>query len=346
MNESDSERIATVLENDGYKKANSLEQADLIVVNACSVRQTAIDRIFGLLNNIKRLKKKNPKLRIVITGCILKSDKRKFEEFLTPYRTCSGAEFDEILDIEKFLGKNYLSLKPKCINKFSAFVPIMTGCDNYCTYCVVPYTRGREKSRPAQSIINEVANLIKEGYKEITLLGQNVNSYLPAGKAGKYGFAALLKKINNISGDFIIKFLTNHPKDFSDELINTIAKRKKVAKEIHLPIQSGDDDILKKMNRGYTVRQYKNLVKKIREKIPNVKLSTDVIVGFPDETNKQFENTVKLFKEVNYDLAYINKYSPRVGTVAAKLKDNVSWQEKKRRWNILNEIVNKKEKPK
>ena len=342
MNESDSERIAAVLENQGYKKVKDEKsalrlgsgQADLIVVNVCSVRQTAIDRVFGLLNNIKKLKKKNPELKIVITGCILKSDKKKFEEFLAPYRTCSGAGFDEVLDIEKFLGKNHLSLKPKCIDKFSAFVPIMTGCDNYCTYCVVPYARGREASRPIKEIFKEVGDLTKRGYKEITLLGQNVNSY-------QYGFSKLLKKLNALPGDFIIKFLTNHAKDFSDELINTIAKCKKIAKEIHLPVQSGDDEILKKMNRGYTVRQYKNLVKKIREKIPNVKLSTDVIVGFPGETKKQFENTVKLFKEIKYNLAYINKYSMRSGTVAAKLKDNVSWNEKKRRWKILNDLVNR-----
>lgn len=328
MNESDSERITATLEKRGYKKAKNLEQADLIVVNACSVRQTAIDRIFGLKRKFKKLKSQNPKFKTILTGCVLKSDKKKFKNF-----------FDSIVDIKKFLGENYLSdFKPKCEFSKSAFVPIMTGCDNYCTYCVVPYTRGRESSRPIQEIVDEAKNLINQKHGEITLLGQNVNSY-------QYDFATLLKKINKIPGNFTIKFLTNHPKDFSNELINTIAECKKVAKEVHLPVQSGDDEILKKMNRGYTVRQYKNLVKKIRRKIPDVKLSTDVIVGFPGETKKQFQNTVKLFKEMDYDLAYINKYSPRIGTAAVKLKDNVLWQEKKRRWNILNEIVNKKEKP-
>jgi len=322
INESDSARITSFLENKGYKSAPNMKGADLIVINACSVRQTAIDRILGLKSKFKKLKAKK-----ILTGCVLKSDKKKFREF-----------FDEIMTIKEFLGNNYLSILCS-----STFVPIMTGCDNFCSYCVVPYARGREVSRPMEEIIKEVKDLInpaewgKQGYKEITLLGQNVNSY-------KCGFAKLLKKLNSLPGNFKIKFLTNHPKDVSDELINTIAKSKKVAKEIHLPVQSGDDEILRKMNRGYTVKQYKNLIKKIHRKIPNVKLSTDVIVGFPKETKKQFENTVKLFKQIKFDKAYINKYSTRAGTTAANLKDNVPWKEKKRRWKVLNEIVNKKPK--
>lgn len=319
MNESDSERIASFLENQGYKKAQKLEEADLIVVNACSVRQTAIDRIFGLNKKFKSLKAKK-----ILTGCVLKSDKRKFEKF-----------FDDIVDIRKFLGRNYLSGKSKCLFSDSAFVPIMTGCDNFCSYCVVPYTRGREISRQVKEIIDEVKNLIKHDCKEVTLLGQNVNSY-------KYGFAALLRKINSIPGDFQIKFLTSHSKDFSDELIDTIANCKKVAKEVHLPIQSGDNEILRKMNRHYTVEQYKKLIEKIRKKIHGVKISTDVIVGFPSETKKQFQNTVTAFKEIKFDKAYINKYSARVGTAAALFKDDVPPEEKKRRWKILDELVNKK----
>lgn len=328
MNESDSERIAGFLENKGYKKAPNMEGADLIVVNACSVRQSAIDRIFGLKPKIQKLKLQNPNVKIILTGCVLKSDKKKFKEY-----------FDEVLNIEEFLGKDYLCLEPKYLYSGSAFVPIMTGCDNFCAYCVVPYTRGPEYSRKATEIIKEVKELIKQGYKEITLLGQNVNSY-------KYGFANLLHKINNLPGNFRIYFLTNHPKDMANELINVIAESQKIAKEIHLPIQSGDNEILKKMNRGYTVKQYKNLVKRIRQKIPNVKISTDVIIGFPGETKKQFENTVKLFKEINFDKAYIARYSPRTNTAAAKLKDNISSQEKKRRWNVLNKIVNRAKKKK
>jgi len=314
MNESDSQRIALFLENKGYKSAKDMNSADLIIINACSVRQTAIDRIFGLKPKFKKLKAKT-----ILTGCVLKQDKKKFKEF-----------FDEILTIKELLGENYLKLKSK-----SVFVPIMTGCNNFCSYCVVPYTRGREKSRPMNEILKEIKCLIKQGHKKITLLGQNVNSY-------KYGFSNLLKKINSIPGDFKIYFLTNHPKDMSDELINTIAKSKKIAKEIHLPIQSGDDEILKKMNRKYTKKQYLNLIKKIKQKIPNVKISTDAIVGFPGETKKQFQNTVKIFKQVNYNTAYINKYSPRQGTESYNLKDNVPWNEKKHRWKILNDLIKPK----
>jgi len=324
MNESDSERIAGFLERQGYKKSENMEMADLIVVVACSVRQTAIDRILGLKPKIRKLKAQNSKLKTILTGCVIKSDESKFKEF-----------FDDVIDIKKFLGGKYLSIKPKCQSLLSAYLPIMTGCDNYCSYCVVPYTRGREIARSIDEIVKEFKELVKQGHKEIILLGQNVNSY-------KHGFAKLLKKLDGLSGNFRIKFLTNHPKDMSDELIDAIAECEKVEKEIHLPIQSGDDEILKKMNRRYTVRHYKDLVKRIRQKIPGVKISTDVIVGFPGETEKQFENTVKLFKKIKFDKAYINKYSSRAGTPASKLQDDISLGEKKRRWSILNEIVKKK----
>lgn len=319
MNESDSQRIASFLENQGYTPAKDMIKADLIVVNACSVRQTAIDRIFGLKKTFKKLKAKK-----VLVGCIIKSDIKNFSEF-----------FDQIIDIKKLLGGNYFSIIPKSQSPTTAYLPIMTGCDNFCSYCVVPYTRGREISRKINDITKEFKVLIKQGNKEIILLGQNVNSY-------EYGFSKLLTKLNNLTGDFKIKFLTNHPKDMSDELINTIAKCEKIIKEIHLPVQSGDNEILKKMNRKYTIEQYCKLIEKIRHKIPDVKITTDVIVGFPGEKEKQFQNTVKLFKKINYHLAFVNKYSPRVGTIAYKLGDNVPWKEKKRRWEILNKIANQK----
>jgi tRNA dimethylallyltransferase len=282
------------------------------------VRQTAIDRIFGLKKKLQKLNAKK-----ILTGCVIKSDLPKFKEF-----------FNEILSINQFLGKNYLGLKPKYLFPKSAFVPIMTGCNNFCSYCVVPNTRGREISRSVKEVISEVRSLIKRGYKEITLLGQNVNSY-------EYNFAKLLEKINDLAGNFQIKFLTSHPKDMSDELIYAIAKSEKVSKEIHLPVQSGDDEILRKMNRGYTAKQYLNLIGKIKRKILEVKITTDVIVGFPGETKKQFENTVKLFKKVGFSLAYVNKYSTRQGTAAAHFKDDVPLEEKKRRWKILNDLVNR-----
>ena len=321
MNESDSERIATFLEKQRYKKAPNIEGADLIIVVACSVRQTAVDRIFGLKKKLQKLNAKK-----ILTGCVLKSDKKKFEEF-----------FDEILTINEFLGKNYLEFKPKHTNPKSAFVPIMTGCNNFCSYCVVPSTRGRETSRMIKDIIEEVKELIKNKYEEIVLLGQNVNSY-------KYDFPNLLRKLNNLSENFQIKFLTSHPKDMSDNLIDAVAECAKISKEIHLPIQSGDNKILKKMNRGYTAEKYVDLIKKIRAKIPAAKITTDVIVGFPGETKKQFENTVKIFKKINFDKAYINKYSYRAGTPASKFEDDVPLKEKRRRWEILNKLANERPK--
>lgn len=317
MNISDGERIANVMESHGHSPIPKENEADLIVINVCSVRQSAVDRVSG---KIKNLRKGNPKAKIILTGCVLKSDRKKFKE-----------KVDEIWDIADF------DLKAKYCSSLSAYVPIMTGCNNFCTYCVVPYTRGKEKSRPAEKILGEIKNLIKKGYKEITLLGQNVNSYA----FQNINFPKLLKMVNSLPNDFKIHFLTNHPKDVSDELIKIIAGCQKIAKEIHLPIQSGDNIVLKKMNRNYTVSHYKKLVKKIRGIIPEIKISTDVIVAFPGETKKQFENTVKLFKEIRFDMAYIAKYSPRSGTTAFYLKDNVLIREKKRRYSILNKVFKK-----
>jgi len=346
MNKSDSERIASVLEGIGYQPAPEISGADLIVVNMCSVRQSAVDRVYGLAPKLKKLKTKNSKLKTVLTGCVLKKDRLIFAK-----------GFDLILDIKdlphwpKLLEKRdagqkrkeYFKIPQKYQTRFSAFVPIMTGCNNFCTYCVVPYTRGREVSRSAKEIIQEIKNLIKKDYEEIWLLGQNVNSY----KDRKINFPKLLKMINDIKGNFWIRFTSPHPKDFSDELIRVMAKCQKVTPYLNLPAQSGDDEILKKMNRPYTIKHYQSLIKKIRTAFSkyrnglekDISISTDIIVGFPGETKKQFENTLKLLKKIKYDMAYIAKYSPRAGTAAAKLKDDVSPQEKERRYKILTKIL-------
>jgi len=347
MNKSDSERIATVLENIGYQPASNVNEADLIVVNMCSVRQSAVDRVFGLSQKFSKLKIKNKKLKIILTGCILREDRKKFRngfdlilniKDLPNWPKIIKRKRNALIQRSQNYRVNYFCIQPKYQSNFSAFIPISNGCNNFCSYCVVPYTRGCEKSRGAKEIIQEVKSLIKKGYKEIILLGQNVNSY----KDKKINFPNLLKKINGLKGDFRLNFLTSHPKDMSDELINTIASCQKIIKEIHLPVQSGDNQILKKMNRHYTVAQYRNLVKKIRQKISGVKISTDIIVGFPGETKKQFQNTVNLCKEIKFDKAYIAKYSPRPGTAAFRLKDNIPAQEKKRRWKILENLINKK----
>lgn len=337
MNFSDSERVCAVLENIRYKKTSNINEADLIVVTMCSVRQSAVDRVQGLTEKFEKLKYKNHKLQTILTGCVLKKDRKIFLEI-----------FDYIIDIKdikkisEILNKkiikntdNYLDITPKYSSKFSASVPIMTGCNNFCAYCVVPYVREREISRPTKEIVFEVKNLVKKGYKEIWLLGQNVNSY----KSGKTNFPALLKTINKIPGKFWIRFTSSHPKDFNSEVIAAIATGGKITPYLNLPIQSGDDKVLKNMNRHYTVKDYKNKIKELRKKIPAICLSTDIIVGYPGETKKQFENTLQLFRDIKYDMAYINKYSERKGTAAAKLKDNVSVVEKKRREKALNEVL-------
>ncbi|MBU2473011.1 MiaB/RimO family radical SAM methylthiotransferase [Patescibacteria group bacterium] len=366
MNESDSERIVKQLNQKGYQETKKIGLADLSIINICSVKQSAINRVYS---KIKKIRSQNPKTKIILTGCILKKDKQQFKD-----------KVYEIWPIADFKNKpEYKSPKSALIQRAwnksaflqSALIPIMTGCNNFCSYCVVPYTRGREQSRSAKEIIKEIECLIKKEYKEIILLGQNVNSYSFKVRPSQYkvrhnqvgtlrrrrkvpldrsdleqvNFPQLLQLICDIPGNFTIKFLTSHPKDMSDELIGKISKNEKISKEIHLPIQSGDNEILKKMNRGYTVQDYKKLIKKIKKKIPQAKISTDIIIGFPDETEKQFQNTVNLVKEMNFTKAYVSAYSPRNGTNAAKLKDNIPANEKKRRKRILRTVIKSKERP-
>lgn len=310
MNKSDGERIAANLEKDGYKPTSKTDEANLIVVNMCSVRQSAVDRVYGLIPKFRKLKAKT-----VLTGCILKKDWKKFKNY-----------FDEIKKL------------PQQNNCPSALVPISSGCNNLCSYCVVPFTRGKLVCREHQEILKEVKKAVKDGFKEIWLLGQNVNDYQsPADKT--MNFAKLLKIVNDIPGNFSIRFMSPNPKNFTDELIDAMAQSQKVAQYLNLPVQSGDNKILKKMHRNYTIKQYKTLVKKIRKKMPKINLSTDVIVGFPGETKKQFKNTFNLFKEIKFNLAYISKYSPRPGTTAFKLKDNVPIKEKKRREKCLRNLL-------
>ncbi len=367
MNHSDSERIAALLRLRGHKPAENAERADLVVINACSVRQSAMHRVYDKINKYHSARggshagrqagaSGGKDKKIILSGCLTAADKNKYKD--KAYQIWHPDQYFQCKS-----GGGTTAAK-------TALIPIMTGCDNFCSYCVVPYTRGREKSRPADEITKEVKDLIKNCYEEILLLGQNVNSYTSpslrgARKATKQSrdhttglprsspvgeslamtqntnFPRLLRLINNIPGKFTIRFLSSHPKDMSDELINTIGDCEKISKEIHLPIQSGDNTILKKMNRKYTVAHYKKLIKKIRQKMPRATISTDVIVGFPGETKKQFENTVKLFKEIKFDKAYVSIYSPRPGTAAYKLIDSISHKEKKRRWEILNKIANK-----
>jgi len=333
MNKSDSERVARVLEKQGYKQTGNKYRSDLVVINTCGIRQSAEDKVYGL---VPRIKKENPKAKIILTGCLVArvDVKRRLKEYV-----------DVWLPINQ-IADDYLKIKPKYNSEFSVFVPIGNGCNNFCSYCVVPYARGRETYRPVKDIMGEVRDLVKKGYKEIILIAQNVNSYKsqippnPPLSRGEIDFADLLKMVNNIKGNFHIKFATSHPKDMSDKLIKTMADCSKVLKEIHLPAQSGDNQVLKKMNRKYTVGHYKKIIKKIRRLMPRVLISTDIIVGFPGETRKQFNNTVKLFKEIKFNQAFIARYSPRPGTAAYKLKDDVTPTEKQKRWLELNSLIN------
>jgi len=365
MNKSDSERIAAVLEKINLRPSKTEDEADLIIINMCSVRQKSVDKVFRKIENLRQ---KNKKAKIYLTGCILEKDKKIFKKI-----TDGIFKIDELQNLPKLLQQktsnikqatHYLKIVPKYSNKDFAYVPIMTGCNNFCAYCVVPYTRGREISRAPEEIIKEIKCLLKRGYKTIWLLGQNVNSYKFSndyriksntsrinsrkirGDSNKIReiitFPKLLQKIEKIPGNFEIGFLTSHPKDFSDELIETIASSKKIKKYIHLPVQAGSDKILKKMNRGYTKKDYLKLVEKIKKKIPDVELSTDIIVGFPGETKKDFNETVDVVKKVGFKKAYIACYSPRPGTKAEKLKDNIPQKEKERREKILRELFSNK----
>ncbi len=378
MNKSDSERVAGYLENFGYKLTDNKYQADLVVVNTCGVRQSAEDRAYGI---IPMIKKQNPKAKIILTGCLSerKDVQRRLKDKVDIWlpiiqipnlkSQITNHRFNGIPPSKLIIKRrdksqipnnklqicDYLKLQPKYSSKFSAFVPIGNGCDNFCTYCVVPYARGREVYRTVEDILDEVRGLVSNGYKEIILIAQNVNSYnskIPNLKfqitnksqisnSNTINFTNLLKLINNISSDFWIRFSTSHPKDMSDELIKAIADCEKVCEHIHLPVQSGNNEILKKMNRAYTVEHYKKLVRKIKQATPNASITTDIIIGFPGETKKQFNNTVKLFKEAKFDMAYISQYSPRPGTGAEKLVDNVPKEEKKKREEELMKVLRK-----
>ncbi|MDD3531858.1 MAG: MiaB/RimO family radical SAM methylthiotransferase [Candidatus Shapirobacteria bacterium] len=346
-NEADSEKIASFLDQAGLRESREIKRADLVVINSCAVRQSAEDRAIGLVHNLSQ-KTKRP--IIIVSGCFLYHNKKylygklgqKVDHFI---RTAFWPEF-----IARYWRVKVEQDRVKRKTTNPVYVPIMEGCNNFCTYCVVPHARGREKSFLPKKIICQVNQAIISGYQDILLLGQNVNSYgkdlkekdlVFLRKETKFGtpFAALLAKLNDLKGLKKISFLTSNPQDLDDDIIRALTLSR-VDRQLHLPVQSGDDDMLKIMNRKYTALQYIKLVKKIKKTIPEIKISTDIIVGFPGETEEQFQNTVSLCREINFNKAYINKYSPRPQTEAAKLEDDVSWSEKKRRWQILDQLIN------
>jgi tRNA-2-methylthio-N6-dimethylallyladenosine synthase len=344
MNYSDAERVSAVLDGFGFEKTEKEKEANIFIVIACSVRQHAIDRIYG---KVKEWKEK-PDLTTILSGCVLETDKKKLsQQFDLIFEIKDINHLSDFISNKFNLQKkaesfgDYLSIIPSYNSKVRAYVPISTGCNNFCTYCAVPYTRGREKSRSREEIIVEVKNIVGKGIKEITLLGQNVNSYgQDLGKnKNNDAFIELIKKIDKIPGNYRIYFYSNHPKDMSKELIKTLSTLKHFPHYIHLPLQSGNDQVIGAMNRHHTQKQYLNLVKEINEAMPDITLTTDIIVGFPGETEKQFEDTVKVMKKAKYDMAFIAQFSSRPGTKAASMDDNVSNEEKRRREDILQKIL-------
>ncbi|MBI4181019.1 MAG: tRNA (N6-isopentenyl adenosine(37)-C2)-methylthiotransferase MiaB [Chloroflexi bacterium] len=330
MNKAESERLASLFEQRGYQATATAEQADLIVLNGCVVRQSAENRITNKLNNLKVLKKARPGLTLAVTGCLVDSNIEQLKQDF-PYVDHFFKPGDYPYWLETTEGTQALPQHPPP----SFYVPIMQGCDNFCTYCIVPYRRGRERSRPLAVISDEVRELVRRGVREVTLLGQNVDSYghdLP----DKPDLADLLTELNAIDDLARLRFLTNHPKDMSTRLIETIARLDKVCEQLNLPVQSGSNDILQAMRRGYTVEHYRQLITELRSKIPGLALSTDIIVGFPSESAEQFQQTFNLLSELRFDAVHVACYSPRAETIAAReLEDNVSATEKKRRLDII-----------
>ncbi len=335
MNKGESERLGSRFEELGYEATDTAGEADLIVLNSCVVRQSAENRVINKLHTMKSLKKARPEITLALTGCLVDADTDRLKKSY-PHVDHFFKPGDAPPWLEK-TGELSLPHQPSP----SVFVTIIQGCDNLCSYCIVPYRRGRERSRTVEEIACEVRELVNRGAREVTLLGQNVDSYghdLP----DRPGLADLLTELNTIDGLARLRFLTNHPKDMSPKLIEAIAGLDKVCEQISLPVQSGSDEILKAMKRGYTAAQYRQLIRRIRDKIPGVALSTDVIVGFPSESKDQFQQTLDLLSETNFDTVHVAAYSPRAGTDAAReLEDNVPLPEKKARLNRVEQLQEK-----
>lgn len=356
MNEHDTENIKGILESASFTETEDMENADIVLLNTCAIRENAHDKVFGFLGRVKHLKQKNPNVIAGLCGCMVQ-EKSVVDEIMKKYNwldfvfgthnldsvlpLISKSMDERIQNIEVYSieGDVLEGMPSKNNSKYKAWVNIQLGCDKFCTYCIVPYTRGKQRSREKEYIINEVENLKNNGYKEITLLGQNVNAY---GKDiyENYNLASLLKDVSD-TGIERIRFVTSHPWDFTDEMIDVIGERENVMPYIHLPLQSGSNRILKLMGRRYTKEEYLTLYNKIREKIKSVSITTDIIVGFPGETAEDFNETLEIVNECKFDGAFTFIFSPRENTPAAKMEDNVSLKEKEERLNRLNELIKK-----
>ena len=356
MNVHDSENIKGIMEDLGYNEEENYEKADVIILNTCAIRENAHNKVVGILGRIKKLKEDNPNIITIIGGCMpqeegistMLKDKYKWVDIVLGTHNIYDIptlldnvtkEKKQNIEVYSIEGDIIENLPVKRDSNYKAWVNIQYGCDKFCSYCIVPYTRGKQRSRLPKDILKEINSLKEKGYKEVTLLGQNVNAY------GKdldinYTMSNLLEDTAKTGIDRI-RFVTSHPWDFSSDMIDTIAKYDNIMPYIHLPIQSGSDNILKKMNRRYTIEEYKKLFYELKSKIKNVSITTDIIVGFPNETEEDFQKTLDIYNELKYDLAYTFIYSPREGTPASKMEDSVPLEEKEERLQRLNKIVNK-----
>ena len=356
MNEHDSEKISWILSNMGYNETESLEEADLIIYNTCLVRENAEIKVYGNLGALKQLKREKPDLIIAICGCMMQREEirnvitSKYKHVDLIFGTHNIHKLPQLINNHLKTGKTIVDVLEDSREivedidanrkySYKAFVNIMYGCNNFCSYCIVPYTRGRENSREPENIIKEIKELAQNGCKEVTLLGQNVNSY---GKTlnRDYDFVDLLRDINEIDGIERIRFMTSHPKDLSDKLIEAYKSLDKLCEHLHLPVQSGSNRILKEMNRKYTREDYLLIIKKLKEAVPNIAITTDIIVGFPGETEEDFNETLELVKEVEYDSAFTFLYSIREGTRAAKMENQIDDKVKHARFQKLSDLLN------
>ena len=354
MNVSDSEHYAGQLESLGFTRQDSYQEADVVLLNTCCIRESAEEKIFGKIGELKHLKTKKPDSIIVVAGCLAQ---KEGEALLKKYRqidlvlgTFYVNRFAQILQqfaesrkrqtlIDENIYENEFEGDIQRQSSFSAWVPIMYGCNNFCTYCIVPYVRGRERSRPMTEIVNEVGNAVKAGYKEITLLGQNVNSYGKDISTGSL-FAELLSSVDAVDGIERIRFMTSHPRDMKEDVIKAIANSKHICEHFHLPIQAGSDRTIKAMNRGYKKEEYLELIAMVRDYLPQASITTDMIVGFPGETEEDFLDTLDVVEKVQYDAAYTFLYSPRSGTPAAKMAEQIPLNIKKERLKRLMDLQN------
>ena len=356
MNVHDSEEIKYYLESLGYEAVDELELADIVVLNTCAIRENAKDKVFGYLGRCKHLKKEKPDLIIAVAGCLMQKpneieeihNRHKYIDIIIGTHNLNElpnlieeANKKKIQNIEVYSNSDVVfeNVKYNRDSKISAWINIIYGCDKFCTYCIVPFTRGRERSRKMEEVLMEVRDLKEQGYIEVTLLGQNVNAYGKDLNLG-YDFATLLEEVAKI-GIPRIRFVTSHPWNFTDKMVDVIAKYDNVMPYVHLPIQSGSDDILRKMNRKYTIDEYKKLFDQIKSKVKNVAITTDIIVGFPNETDDDFKKTLDIVNYCKFDGAYTFIFSPREGTAAARMEDKISMEVKEKRLQELNSLVNK-----